>query len=367
MKRVLCIVGNMDVGGAETFLMKLYRALDTSKYQMDFCVSGEQEGFYDEEILARGGRIFRIHRKTESIFWFIRDLRQVVKREKYQHVLRIAADCFGALDLWIAALSGAKIRALRSSNAGTTHQKAIEWLHKMLRVPLTAVANVKIAPSDLAATFTFGRRAVRKGRVAFLRNAIDLGTYRFDAAARTTIRTELSLDHAFVIGHIGRFNQQKNHAFLLRVFAEIHRRRPAAKLVLTGQGELEKTIREQAAALGLQEAVVMTGVRPDVPALLSAFDVFLFPSFFEGMPNTVIEAQANGLPCVIADTITKEADVTGNVQFLSLERPPDYWAERVLAASRIPAEQAEAALKNKGYAIQDVVREFSEIIFETTT
>lgn len=363
MKRVLCIVSNMDAGGAETFLMKLYRALDTSRYQMDFCVSGNEAGFYDEEIIARGGRIYRIHRKTESFRLFARDLRRVIRAGEYRHVLRIAADCFGALDLWIAAFSGAKVRALRSSNAGTTHRKAIERLHKLLRVPLTTIANVKIAPSDLAASFTFGNRAVRKGRVTFLRNAIDLGTYRFDSAARTAIRTELGLENALVVGHIGRFNEQKNHAFLLRVFAEIYSRCPAARLVLVGKGELEQAIGEQAAALGIQNAVVLTGVRTDVPALLSAFDVFLFPSLFEGMPNTVIEAQANGLPCVIADTITREADVTGNVQFLSLEEPPAYWAERVLAAERISNDQAEVFLKDKGYDIQDTVNQFTEMIF----
>jgi glycosyltransferase involved in cell wall biosynthesis len=216
----------------------------------------------------------------------------------------------------------------------------------------------------LAAQYTFGKRAYKKGKVDILHNGVDLSVYHFDANGRENIRREFNLaDNAIVVGHVGRLMEQKNHRFLVEVFAKIHEKNPNTVLLLVGKGPLENQLREQIENLGLTNAVIFAGVRKDVPQLLSAMDVFVFPSFYEGMPNTVIEAQATGLPCVIADTITREADITGLVDYLSLGDSAEQWAD--MALSKVQAQRKDTKedfIKNK-YDIQNVAEQFVSLVF----
>ena len=366
MKRLLCIIGQMDAGGAETFMMKIYRALDRNEYQIDFCVSGDGEGFYDAEIRMLGGQIYHITRKTKSLPKYIRELTFVVRNGNYKHVLRIGADCFSALDLWVAFFAGAKIRIMRSSNAGMLQNRFVRTVHKIMRVPMTAIANIKIAPSDLAGRFTFGKRAVQNGKVMFLHNALDTQMYRFNVKKREKIRKEWNMEDAFLVGHIGRFNHQKNHMFLIDVFYEILKIDPKARLILVGKGELEGQIKEKVHKLRLDNYVIFTGVRSDVSDILSALDVFIFPSFFEGMPNTIIEAQTSGLPCLISDTITYEAKITDIVSFASLQETASVWAKKAIQISRNVFNKDAYAkqMQERGYEIKNCAKDFERLIFE---
>lgn len=366
MKRLLCIIGQMDAGGAETFMMKMYRALDRNKYQIDFCVSGDGEGFYNAEIQMLGGQIYHITRKTKSFSKYIRELMFVVYNGNYKHVLRIGADCFSALDLWIAFFAGAKIRIMRSSNAGMLQNGVVRIVHKIMRVPMTAIANIKIAPSDLAGKFTFGKRAVKNGKVMFLHNALDTQMYRFNVNKREIIRQEWNMEGAFLVGHIGRFNHQKNHMFLIDIFYEMLKIDSNARLILVGKGELEGQIKEKVHKLGLDKYVIFTGVRSDVSDILSALDVFVFPSFFEGMPNTIIEAQTSGLPCLISDTITHEAKVTDVVSFASLQDTASIWAKKAIQISRNASNRDTYSeqMQEQGYDIENCAKDFVKLIFE---
>lgn len=365
MKHLLCVIGQMDAGGAETFMMKIYRAVNRNKYQIDFCVSGDGEGFYDAEIEMMGGQIYHITRKTKSIPRYVWELASVVHKGGYERVLRIGADCFSVLDLWIAFFAGAKVRIMRSSNAGTVQKGIVPVLHKLLRVPMTAIANRKIAPSDLAGEFAFGKRAVKNRKVIFLHNALDTQAYRFDSGKREKIRREWNMEDAFLVGHIGRFNRQKNHAFLVDVFWEIWRLRSDARLVLVGKGELEDEVKEKLYKMGLQKYVLFAGIRGDVADILSALDVFVFPSLFEGMPNTVIEAQTSGLPCLIADTITHEAKVTDAVTFASLQETASSWAGTAIQISGgVSGREAYSErMQEQGYEIENCAEEFVKLAF----
>ncbi len=362
-KRLLCIVSNMDAGGAETFLMKMYRKLDRSAYQMDFCVSGPSKGYYDDEIKSMGGRIFRICPKTKGFVRYSRDLKEVFVAGCYDRVLRIGSSSFSALDLWIARRCGVGVRAMRSSNASDGAGLLGSFLHRATRALLTSAATVKIAPSDLAASYTFGMKAVRNGGVSFLKNAIDFDEFKFDEVSRDRIRRELgAVGESLVVGHVGRFSKQKNHAFLLDAFAAVHEARPDAILALVGKGELEAEVLGKAEELGVSGSVRLLGVRSDVPALLSAFDVLAFPSLYEGMPNVVIEAQAAGLPCIVSDTITREANVTGRVSYLSIDDPSE-WAAAVLSAESGKRYDGVAALRAGGYDIDKEVGRFVELVY----
>ena len=357
------MISSMNTGGAETFLMKVYRNLDKSKYQMDFCVNVEQEGFYDKEIIEMGGKIYRIPPKSHDVDGFRKGLYDLVRTERYEYVLRITSNAAGFMDLKIAKKAGAKICIARSSNSDIGASVKSKLINRVSRALFIKYVDVKIAPSDLAAEYTFGKKRAGNGDVKYLHNAVDLSVFRYGEDDRSQIRQEFGLEDKIVIGHIGRLNHQKNHKFLLDVFAKIKEKEDRAVLVLVGKGELENEIKAKADDLGLSDSVIFTGVRSDIPALLSAMDVFVFPSFYEGMPNTVIEAQATGLPCIIADTITREADITGLVRYMSLDETAEEWADAVLSAiSEERTDTKQKFIDNK-YDIDSTVKYFTELIF----
>ena len=364
MKRVLCMLSGMDSGGAETFLMKIYRSLDREKYQMDFCINVKRKCFYEDEILSLGGRIFRIPAKSENLKEFKKQLSNLVKSGGYKYVLRVCSNAISFMEIKIAKRAGAEICSVRSSNSSDGGSFKVRMLNALGKLLYGKYVDVKIAPSDLAARYTFGDRAYNKGEVSILRNAVDLDVFRYDGFAANEVREELGIDrNTLVVGHISRFMKQKNHAFLLRIFKEIKSRVDNAVLLLVGgNGDLEGQIREDINSLALSDSVVFAGIRSDIPRLLSAMDVFVFPSFYEGMPNTVIEAQATGLPCVISDTITREADITGLVEYLPLENPSN-WAKIAVGAVREERMDTKASFMENGYDIDSVAKEFCRLVF----
>ena len=365
MKRLLCLIGSMNTGGSETFLMKMFRGMDKSKYSMDFCINVEQECFYEREIKELGGKVYKIPSKSENLKEFKRRLSEIVKNNGYEYVLRITSTAMGFMDLKIAKKAGAKVCSARSSNSSDGNSIKAKIVHRLGRWLYGKYVDVKFTPSVLAAEYTFGRKAVSKGQVSLLHNGVDLNVFHFDQAGRENIRKEFGVSPSqTVIGHIGRFMEQKNHRFLVDIFQQVYAQDNNALLFLVGCGDLENEIREKIKALGLEQNVIFAGVRSDVPQLLSAMDVFVFPSFYEGMPNTVIEAQATGLPCIIADTITKEADITGLVQYLSLKDTSEKWASVALNAISKERKDTKSDFINNKYDIKSVVQEFVRLVFD---
>lgn len=365
-KRLLVILASLNTGGAETFMMKLFRSLPED-YKIDFIVSAKS-GFYEKEVVELGGRIFRVPLRTKEPIKTFKAIYDVVKQNHYTHILKLCDTPIGLYDLLAARMGGAKVLCVRSCNAGSSTSKLGTMVNDFLRPFLNYMADVKLAPSRLAAEFTFGKAEVEAGKVNFIHNGVDLNVYKYDEENRRKVRREFGIaDEQFVVGHIGRFNQQKNHKFLIDVFAEVLKQKPNALLMLVGDGEKNSEIKEQIKALGIEKSVIFTGIRSDVPALLSAMDVFVFPSFYEGMPNTVIEAQATGLPCVIADTITEEAGVTDCVHFMSLSDSAKVWADKVLSLldkDKVDRSFYSDNMKNAGYDIGSCVKQFVKLTFE---
>lgn len=364
MKRVLCILSGMNAGGAETFIMKIYRNLDRTKYQIDFCINVKEKCFYEDEIVAMGGKLYRIPSKSENLKEFRRQLATVVRSNSYHYVLRITSSALGFMDLKIAKKAGALVCCARSSNASDGGSLKSKVCHKLGTLFYGRYPDVKIAPSDLAAKYTFGKKAYESGDVKMLHNGIDMKVFHYYPEQRETIRREFDVDvNTKLIGHIGRFDEQKNHVFLLEIFQKIQTIVPDTKLLLIGKGMMEDSIRQKACELGITEKIVFAGVRSDIPYLLSAMDVFVFPSLYEGMPNTVIEAQATGLPCVIADTITREADITGLVKYLPLD-DANIWAEKVLSVMNSNRVETYSSFIEYHYDITSVTEQFIKLIFE---
>ena len=360
MKRILCILSSLDAGGAETFVMKVCRSLPTEEYQIDFIVS-QYGGCYEQEVLARGGWIHKIPLRTKAPFQALSGIHRIVKENGYEYVLKLGETSVASLDLVAARLGGAKNLAMRSCNALTGLPVKKKVVNAVLRPVLNMVANVKLAPSMLAAEFTFGKKQAHRD-VHLLHNGVDLKVFRFDPEGRNQIRNEFDISNRFIVGHVGRFHAQKNHRYLLEVFQKIREQRSDAVLLLVGIGDLEQKIRGWARELGLEDAVIFAGQRFDIPQLLSAMDVFVFPSLHEGMPNTVVEAQATGLPCVIADTITPEADLTGIVTYLPLTENKEDWVKTALSVAAQERRDTQDAFIAKGYDIKSVAQEFIALL-----
>lgn len=366
MKRLLCIVGQMGAGGAETFLMKVYRNIDKSRFQMDFCVSSSEKGVYEEEIVSMGGKVFRITPKTKSFKKNFVSIARIVNRNNYKYVMRVSQHSLSCMELLAAKMGGAKKLVFRSSNSNSCGGHVNSIIHNIFKFLTIKLPDVKIAPSTEAAEFMFGKQCVKKGEVLLLKNGLNIDEYGFSDTDRNRKRKELGINNEKVIGHVGRFSKQKNHYFIISVFNEVVKKDPNTKLILIGTGELEDEIKDVVNRVGLNDKVMFLENRNDVPQLMSAMDILLFPSLFEGMPNVVIEAQASGLHCIISDTITKEADVTGLVEYMSLENSAEEWAEHCVALlyNNTNRSDIKKELKKAGYDINDVVKIFAENVFE---
>ena len=361
MQRVLCIVSSMNRGGAETFLMKMLRQLDRTEFILDFCICSDAIGVYESEIVGLGSVVYHIPTKSRNYKGFKDALFRIVHDNEYKFILKTSANAMGFLDMKICKRAGAKLCAFRSSNSSDGGRLKMRVLNVLGRVLFSRYIDIKIAPSDLAAIYTFGKRAYKTGQVVILRNGLNLDYYAFSIDGRNSIRTEFGIKRdAFVIGHVGRFDEQKNHGFLIDLFEEFHRKRPGSILLLVGDGKLKTTIEQTVNELCLSDAVIFAGSRSDIPNLLSSMDVFILPSLYEGMPNTVIEAQVNGLKCLITDTITKEANVVGSVDFIPLAQKEE-WVNRLNESERLNDRDNRQLLKDAGYDIIDVAKSFREL------
>lgn len=359
--RILCIVGNMNAGGAETFLMKMFRKLDKRKYQMDFCVSANNKGFYDDEIEKLGGKIIHITKKTKNPLKNFFDIKNAVKKGNYQSVMRISQHSMSALDLFAAKMGGAKKLIFRSSNSNSCGSFLNRIMHLIFKPLAIIIPNVKIAPSDKAAIHMFGEKQYKNGKVVILNNGLSIDEYKYNGEIRNRKRKELNIDDdELIIGHVGRMTQQKNHLFLIDVFEKYLKINDKCKLLLIGDGELKEKIIDNINKKGIQNKVILLGIRKDTNDLYQAMDCFVFPSLYEGMPNTVIEAQTSGLYCIVSNTITKEVDLTGNVKFINLN-DDNIWVQSIMKSQK--RNSSYLKVKQNGYDIEDVVNIFIKYVF----
>ncbi|MGI6581375.1 MAG: glycosyltransferase [Erysipelotrichaceae bacterium] len=364
IKKILCIVGVMDQGGAETFLMKIYRKLDKTKYQMDFCVTEEKEGFYHEEIEKMGGKIHRVTRKTQNPIKSYLEIMNLVKENNYKNIIRISSNSITVIDLLAAKMGGAKNLIFRSSNSNNSGNKMVDIIHKLFKPLARVIPNVKIAPSDLAAIHMFGKKEYNNGKITLLNNGLDIEKFKYNENYRNEIRNKYNIaDKTMVIGHIGRFSEQKNHKFLINVFEKYKNdKNNDSILMLIGKGELEDNIKEMVKEKGMDDSVFFLGTQKEVNKYYQAFDLVVFPSLYEGMPNVIIEAQCSGLNCVLSDTITKQANLTNRLNFLSLNSSLEEWTYLIKKSEE--REKVYLKLMEQNYDIDYVTKLFVEKCFK---
>lgn len=355
--RVLQVLGGTSLGGAESRVMDSYRHLDRSRIQFDFCVHSQEEGFFDKEIESLGGHIYRVPR-FQVVNWLA--YRKAWKDFFREHPGYVAVHghmtSTASIYLPIAKAAGVPLTIAHARSAGV--DPGLKGaMTRFLRRNLGKKADVCLTCSRLAGEAVFGKKMVEAGRVTTVPNAIDAREFAFSEKKRKQKRAELEIgEQEFVIGHVGRFGHMKNHAFLLDVFAEICRKVPDSRLLLVGEGGLMDSVREKAASLGLSDRVIFTGNQAQVADFYMAMDFFVFPSIFEGLPGSVIEAQASGLRCLVSDSVTDEVLITPLAQARSLSDKASVWAQNVLERRSYEREQMEQAIKKAGFDVSDQVK-----------
>lgn len=329
--RILHVLGGISLGGAESRIMDLYRHIDREKMQFDFLIHQTEKGYYEEEIEALGGRIYRVPRfRLYNIAAYKKALRAFFAGHHEFKVVHGHMTSTAALYLPIAKKCGVPVTIAHARSAGV--DKGIKGaVTRLLRVPLKKRCDYMFACSMVAAESVFGMENAHAGRVKIVPNAIDVKQFTYQEEMRIRMRRALSLEDKFVIGHVGRFHYAKNHEYLLAVFQKIVSRKSNAVLLLLGEGSRMEEMKERALSLGIADQVIFCGNQKETWNYYQAMDFFVFPSRFEGLPGTVVEAQGAGLRCLISDTIADEVKITELVDSLNIEEKPEKWAEYVLA------------------------------------
>ena len=357
MIRVLHSVSYMHRAGVETFLMNYYRYINRDVVQFDFLCNKELVGCYDEEIKKLGGRLFYRpnfeQRKEENYALFWKEFLNEHPEIDILHAHNGAKQCF--------PLIGAKnakfpIRIAHAHSTEFVHDDKYEYRLNLIK-QLPEVATHFFGCSNMAGDFFFGKRLWNEKGV-LIRNAIPSSNYVWNSDIRKKGRDELDLGDCFVIGNVGRFQKQKNHERLVDIFSEVYKKNNSSRLILIGTGKLEGKIKEKTKKLGLEHAVIFLGEQKDMSKWYQVMDVYVMPSFFEGLTLSGIEAQASGLPCVFSDVISRETKMTEDVRFISLDKDNSAWAEEILSYEKYKRKNTQKEIINAGY---DVVLEAKKL------
>lgn len=333
---VLVLDTVMDRGGAEAMIMNYMRNVDRDVIKFDFLTNRDYRAAFEDEIESLGGKVYHMCPMYPGKFGqYKKEVREFLKEHPEYKIIHSNLEERSYFALKEAKKLGVPVRISHSHNRplGFDLKLIVRYYFRfMLKYYNTHMFSCGVEAGD----WLYGKK--NRDKVIVMNNAIDAKQYTYDAAKSAEMKKSLGVENKLVIGHVGRFFEQKNHPFLIDIFYEIHKKEPNAVLLLVGGGEqddrLKNEMKQKVADLGLSECVQFLGVREDVNDVMQAFDLFLLPSLFEGLPVTMVEAQASGLPCVISDKVPIQCDITGNVKVVALEDGPEKWADVVLEYAR---------------------------------
>lgn len=337
--RVLQVLGRLDRGGAETMIMNLYRHIDREQIQFDFVIHTTECCDYTEEVKRLGGRIFSMKPfRASTAIYYRKQWKEFFAEHPEYHIIHGHMRSTASIFLDEAKKAG-RVTIAHSHN--TSSGKGLSAIVKnVLQYSIRYKADYLFACSKWAGEWLYGKKACESDKFHLLLNGIEPEKFQYSEDVRNAVRNrffamefskdDLVQDDSLLFLHIGRLETQKNHVFLLQVMKEIVRKRPNSQLLLCGVGPLEQKLKEQATILGIEAQVHFLGIRDDIPDLMKAADGIIFPSLFEGLPVTLVEAQAAGLPVLMSNTITNEVILTELVKTMTLEESFEAWANTML-------------------------------------
>ena len=323
--RILEVTSDLDGGGVDRLLYDYCRRM-IQDISFDFIVTSTTTGILEQPLIDLGCRVFHIPQFNEGIRKHNKEFETIVKNGGYD-IIHDHSGYKAFFNLWVAKKQKVKVRIAHSHQAFMVESARTKLIRKIITPFTKAVATDLFACGIDAAKWMWGESEYNNNNVYIMTNAINAKDFSFNEHVRREVRNELGLEGKMVIGNVARFSYQKNHEFLLRMFSHVVRERPDARLVLIGRGELYDEMKELADSLGLSDKVLFLGVRNDVPRLLNGLDLFVLPSRFEGLPVTLVEIQANGLPAMVADSVTTEIRHSEKLKYYPLSDGEIKWAE----------------------------------------
>ena len=361
---VLHVVGRLDIGGAESRIMDLYRNIDREKVQFHFVQHTSDRCAFEEEVERLGGRVYHVPRfNVKNYFTYKKAWKGLFQAHPEIKVVQGHMTSTAAIYLPIAKKAGVEITIAHARSAGVDPGLK-GYLTRFLRRNLYKKCDYRFTCSGMAGESVFGDQKEITRKATFIPNAIDVDKFKFNKGVREQIRYELGIKDKFVIGHVGRFSHMKNHKYMLQILEQcirMEKERGLSETVLMflGDGDLKEEIMEQAVAMGISSRVLFMGNKRDVYRYYQAMDYFLLPSLYEGLPGTAVEAQASGLKGIMSDTVTAEAVVTDLIQMRSIKEEPKLWAEEIMSTSQKQIEEScdEEGLRRSSYA--EVVKQAS--------
>lgn len=359
MLKVLHIIGSLNIGGAENFLVNFYRNIDKNKFHFDFVVYDQPKGNnnYYNEILESGAKIYYVTTKERNIFKNVIEIKNIVKNNSYDIVWRHNSNCVGGIDLIAAKLGGAKYTIFHSHSSKCSKKE--EGIHYLLRPIVNMFIDERYACSQVAGEWMFGKR-----KFQIIYNGIDVAKFKANQLVRDSLREKYDLKNDVVIGHVGRFHPVKNHKFVVDIVKNMSGSLPNIKLVFVGGGELEDEIKKYVKKCGIDKKVLFLGDRSDVHDIMQMFDVFVFPSLFEGFGIVLVEAQAAGIPCVASSNVPSETNITSHVYYESLDEPIDDWSSLLLKAANGGRYDESSRITESGFDMKTVTRKLEKRLCE---
>ena len=353
MIRVLHSVSNMDRAGIETMLMNYYRHIDRDAIQFDFLCNKKKLGDYDDEIRTMGGRIFRTPGLNPVKYpKYLQYMRKLFRQYPEYRIIEAHNGAFGVYALYAAKVNHIPVRIFHAHGASITKDKKLP-LKLVCKAMLPYNMNRHFTCGVAAAECYFGKKTVEAGDYELIPNAIEVERFVYDPEVRERMRALHHLTGKHVVGHVGRFTGQKNQMFLLEVFAEYAKSDDDAQLVLLGDGELLERVKERAGKIGLADRVTFVGNVPNANEWYQAFDCFVLPSIWEGLPVVGVEAQTADLPCIFSDNVTREIGFSERARFIGLNEPKDVWADALRTALHMTERRDNSRLiAEKGYDIK---------------
>ncbi len=361
--RVVHVLGALHRGGAETFVMNVYRHIDRTRLQFDFVIHTDENCSYRKEIEEMGGRIYlagKFSLKNALVYW--RSWKRLLAEHPEWIVVHGHVRSTACIYMKMAKDAGRTVIAHSHSTSNGRGMKG--WIKDVMQYPVRYIADYFFACSENAGKWMFGGRVVGDPmHYKVIKNAIDVDAFRYDRGYETEIRKEFHLGDKKVIGTVGRLCDAKNPFFILDVFLEVHKRASDTILLWGGDGELREQIEAAAEKMGIQSAVRMAGSVGDVHKLYSAFDVFLFPSKWEGLGISLIEAQAAGLPCFVSEKVPLEAVICRDVKVMRLELGCAGWGEEIVKRLQISPDRERACkdVAGAGYDIKKTALYLQEV------
>lgn len=363
MIRVLQIGMTDNLGGIETFLMNYYRNIDRKKIQFDFINIYDNNLCFHEEINSLGGKIYKVSSYYKHPIKYIKEVSQIIKKNKYQIVHCNMNSAVFLYPLIAAKKGGAKVIIAHSHNSSSDKGFVKTLLHNINKTFLPLFANTFFACSNRAGEWFYNRKIRKSSSYYIIKNAINVEKYLFNEKIRSEKRKELDIsEDVLVIGHVGRFNKQKNHTFLIDIFYEYQKKDRESKLILIGIGPLKKEIKNKVEKLKIQDKVLFLEHRDDVNEMLQAMDIFILPSLYEGLPLAGIEAQASGLTCLFSQNITQELKISDNANFIKNMYNTKEWVIRITKNRN--RNKNDEKIKNSSFSIKKATADITKIYNE---